>query len=188
MGLTGCQPVAMLPIRPYSDGVTLLELLVVLAVVSVVAAIGAPPLDRWLARHRVAAPLQALHTDLHRARHEAVMRNRVVVVCASNDAQACSAGDWSDGWISFVNTDGNQPAERDASEPLLSVHEGVPNVRLASNRTHYAFRGDLRRATNGRIVSCDAAGRASPRVLVVSFTGRARLAPAGTTTGTLACP
>ncbi|MEL6950406.1 MAG: GspH/FimT family protein [Pseudomonadota bacterium] len=174
--------------RPPPAGVTLLELLVVLAVVSVVAAIGAPPLDRWLARHRVTAPLQALHTDLHRARHEAVMRNRVVVVCASDDAQACSGGDWSAGWISFVNSDGDQPAERDAAEPLLSVHQAAPNVRLASNRARYAFRGDLRRATNGRVVSCDAAGRVTPRVLVVSFTGRARFAPAGTSTGPLTCP
>ncbi|MEO1321252.1 MAG: GspH/FimT family protein [Pseudomonadota bacterium] len=178
----------MLTIRPYSAGVTLLELLVVLAVVSVVAAIGAPPLDRWLARHRVAAPLQALHTDLHRARHEAVMRNRVVVVCASDDAHACSANDWSAGWISFVNTDGDQPAERDASEPLLSVHQAAPHTRLTSNRMRYAFRGDLRRATNGRVVSCDAASRVSPRVLVVSFTGRARLTPPGTSIGSLACP
>ncbi|MEM9057202.1 MAG: GspH/FimT family protein [Pseudomonadota bacterium] len=178
----------MLPIRPYSAGVTLLELLVALAVVSIVAAIGAPPLDRWLARHRVAAPLQALHTDLHRARHEAVMRNRVVVVCASDDLQTCSAGDWSAGWITFVNLDGDQPVQRDASDPLLSVHQAAPGPHLASNRASYAFRGDLRRATNGRVVSCDAAGRVSPRVLVVSFTGRTRLAPPGTSTGSLTCP
>ena len=178
----------MFPIRPYAAGVTLLELLVVLAVVSIVAAIGAPPLDRWLARHRVAAPLQALHTDLHRARHEAVMRNRVVVVCASDDAQTCSAGDWSAGWITFVNLDGDQPAERDATEPLVSVHQAAPGRRMASNRARFAFRGDLRRATNGRVVACDAAGRVPPRVLVVSFTGRARLTPAGTGTGSLACP
>ncbi|MEO0616911.1 MAG: GspH/FimT family protein [Pseudomonadota bacterium] len=174
--------------RPASTGVTLLELLVVLAVVSVVAAIGAPPLERWLAGHRVAAPLQALHTDLFRARHEAVMRNLAVVVCASDDAQACSSGDWSAGWITFVNTDDDRPAQRDASEPLLSVHQAAPGVHMASNRARYAFRGDLRRATNGRVVSCDAAGRVPPRVLVVSFTGRARLTPAGTSAGALSCP
>lgn len=171
-----------------STGLTLLELLVVLAIVSVVAAIGAPPLEQWLARQRVAVTLQSLQADLQRARHEAVLRNRPVVLCGSGDGRDCAPGAWPGGWIVFVNDDDDRPARRDAGEALLAVQAGQPRVALASNRAAYAFRGDLRRATNGSVIACDTAGGVPARLLVVSFTGRARIAPPGAPTGSLTCP
>ena len=169
-------------------GVTLLELMVALAVAAIVAALGAPPLADWLARHRVTGTLEALRGDLQRARREAVLRNRPVVVCASFDGESCSAGAWSRGWIVFVNSDDDRPARRDAGERVLAVQQAVRRVALAANRDAFSFRGDLRRATNGSVLACADNGAAPSRLLVVSFTGRARIAPPGAPAGRLSCP
>lgn len=156
---------------------TLFELLVALAIIGVVAAIGAPPLGDWLAKQRLASELKVLKRDLQTARQFAVMRNQSVAICASTDGLRCAhSQDWSSGWIGFANIDDDSPVQRDANEPILSRHRPSPQVQLSANRYSFRFSGDLRRATNGSIVVCDSAARVAPQRLIVSYSGRARLA------------
>jgi type IV fimbrial biogenesis protein FimT len=61
-------------------GLTIIELMVVVGVVAVLAALAAPSLRDLMARQRVAAINAELMTDLQFARSEAVARNRDVYV------------------------------------------------------------------------------------------------------------
>ena len=47
---------------------------------------------------------------------------------------------------------------------------------IRSNRSYFEFRPFLRRSTNGTISFCDARGPSSARRVIVSFTGRPRVA------------
>ena len=58
-----------------SDGFTLIELMVVVAIAAVLAAIAAPSFSSVLAKKRVEGVLTELNTDLQFARSEAVQRN-----------------------------------------------------------------------------------------------------------------
>ena len=57
-------------------------------------------------------------TALFLARSEAIKRAQIVSMCRSSDGSSCEldAADWSVGWIVFVNSDRDDPPERDARE------------------------------------------------------------------------
>ena len=76
----------------------------------------------------------------------------------------------------FNNRDRDEPPKIDDGEPVLQVHRTSDRVRVTANRHGFTLRGTEKRATNGTIVVCDRAGRVAPKALVVSYTGRPRVA------------
>ena len=158
-------------------GFSLMELLLTILVASIVLGLALPGFANSAARARQQAEVNALFHGVHLARKEAIRRRQLVSICPSPDGVTCSPGrDWSEGWILFENTDQDSPPERDAAEPLILSHDANPQLRIRSNRYAFSSRGVRRRATNGTIVVCDRAGRIPPRALVVSYTGRPRIA------------
>ena len=105
------------------------------------------------------------------------MRHRVVSLCPSLDGLNCAPGrDWSTGWLMFENADKDEPPRRDEGEALLQTHIVGENIQIMANRRGFTLRATVRRATNGTIVVCDLAGRIPPKALVISYTGRPRVA------------
>ena len=164
-------------------GNSLYELLITIAVATTVLATGVPALGKLLAENRQRTEINALFHAVHLARKESIVRRKVVSICPSPDGQQCLPGrNWSSGWLMFVNNDRDEPPMIDDGEPILSRHTVNPAVRLSANRRGFTLRSIWKRATNGTIVACDIADRANPRALVVSYTGRPRVAlktPAG---------
>ena len=158
-------------------GFTVLELLVTVLIIAVLASVGLPELSRIAARARVSTEINALFHAVHLARKESIMRRQVVSICPSRDGARCAPGrDWSDGWIMFNNRDRDEPPQIDSGEPLLRVHAASDRVRITANRRGFTLRAIQKRATNGTIVVCDRAGRVAPKALVISYTGRPRVA------------
>lgn len=158
-------------------GYTLYELLMTMLVATTILAIGIPSFSTLLARQRQRVEIDALFHAIHVARKESIMRRRVVSLCPSSDGLTCSAGkDWSDGWIMFENSDRDWPPRVDTGEPLLQRHDVSGSIRVVANRRGFTLRSTFLRATNGTFVICDRQGRVAPRGLVISFTGRPRVA------------
>ena len=163
--------------RRAARGYSLYELIMTLAIVALVLTLGLPSFGGIVANHRLRVEVDALFHAIHLARKESVVRRRVVTICPSRDGQACDRTfDWSAGWIMFVNNDRDRQARRDTDEPLLQAHRVRASTRIAANRMSFTLRSIELRATNGTLVFCDQAGRAEPRALVVSYTGRPRVA------------
>ncbi len=162
--------------RQNAGGFSLYELIITIGVVALVMSLGVPSFGRMLANHRLKVEVDALFHAVHLARKESVVRRRAVTLCPSSDGQNCVPGfDWSDGWILFVNLDRDAPATRDAGEPLLQGFSVRSHNQVVANRRSFSFRTTALRATNGTLIFCDKARRASPRALVVSYTGRPRV-------------
>lgn len=163
--------------RQHGRGYTLYELLITIGVASIVLALGTPSFAALAARHRLHVEINALFHAIHVARKESIMRREVVSICPSADGQQCLPGrDWSMGWIMFNNRDRDEPPHVDADEAVLQVHEVSPAVQLSANRRGFTLRATFLRATNGTIVACDRGARAPARALVISYTGRPRIA------------
>jgi type IV fimbrial biogenesis protein FimT len=170
-------------------GTTLVELLTAVAVVAVLATLAAPGFQTlYQDGRRTAAVNGFLHT-LFLARSEAIKRAQIVSVCHSSDGQNCGAGvDWNTGWIVFVNRDRDEPPVRDATEPLILSSAGWPGLSITSNRRAYSFRPVMQAVVNGTILFCDARGSAQARAIIVSHTGRPRVAQRDAEGKPLRCP
>lgn len=162
-----------MPARGYS----LLELLMTIALAAVIFTLGLPSFANLAARQKQTVEINALFHAIHLARKESIMRKKVVSICPSFDGQGCTPGrDWSGGFLMFENTDRDEPPQVDDDEPVLSRHYAGETVKIAANRRGFTLRATFRRATNGTIVVCDRAGRIPPKALVISYTGRPRVA------------
>ena len=160
-----------------TNGFSLLELLVTVLLASIILSLGVPSLAATLAKSRQTAEINALFHALYLARKESLRRKQVVSLCPSTDGGTCRPGkDWSTGWIMFENADRDEPPERDAGEALVYAHLVNSGVRITANRHGFTSRGVRKRATNGTFVICDPAARIAPKALVVSYTGRPRVA------------
>jgi len=158
-------------------GYSLLELLMTLGLLTVILTLGVPSFGNILANQRLMSQTNALFHDVHLARKESVVRRRVVTLCPTLNGEACDPGsDWSAGWMMFVNLDRDWPAVRDSNEPVLKRFQTSRSVRIMSNRRSFSLRSIELRATNGTVIFCGPAGRGTARALVISYTGRPRVA------------
>ncbi len=158
-------------------GFSLYELLMTMTLVALVLTLGIPSFASVVADQRVRVEVDALFHAVHVARKASVVRRRVVMICPSYDGIDCEPGlDWSMGWMMFVNTDRDHSAVRDDDEPVLHYHHVDQNIRITANRRSFTLRSTELRATNGTLIFCDRRARAAPRALVISYTGRPRVA------------
>jgi type IV fimbrial biogenesis protein FimT len=158
-------------------GFTLYELLITVLLIALLTSLAVPSFAASMARQRQRVEIDALFHALHLARKESIMRRKVVSLCPSIDGQKCLPGrDWSSGWLMFENTDRDSPPQVDAGEPVLLQHRVSDQVRISANRHGFTLRATFLRATNGTFVFCDPQDRISPKALVVSYTGRPRVA------------
>jgi type IV fimbrial biogenesis protein FimT len=173
-----------------SAGTTLIQLLTTVAIVAVLATVAAPGLQGLQLDGRRTAAVNGLLHGLFLARSESIKRGQVVSVCRSSDGLRCDyrAADWNVGWIVFVNGDRDDPPERDAAEELLFSSGASPGGSILSNRRGYSFRPATQGVVNGTVVFCDARGSAHARAIIVSHTGRPRVAQRDAEGKPLRCP
>ncbi len=112
----------------FSNGFTLLELMIVLAIAGVIAAIAGPSFQSVIVSSSIDTHRDALAAGIKKARAEALYRNSTAVICASTDQNSCSGGsDWDKGWIIF--SDANTNASYDAGTDTL-VDVFYPNNKI----------------------------------------------------------
>jgi type IV fimbrial biogenesis protein FimT len=103
-------------------GFTMTELIVVMVIIGIIAAIGAPTFKYVTTSNRIAAEINGLLGDLQFARSQAVKEGQTVTVCASSAPYTTctgTGGAWQLGWIVFLDSNGNQQV--DAGEAILRV-------------------------------------------------------------------
>jgi type IV fimbrial biogenesis protein FimT len=153
-------------------------MLTVLGIAAILGFIAGPSLaGLYSDASRTAVVNQFFHA-LFLARSESIKRGQVVSVCKSADRRTCvhRGADWTVGWIVFVNIDRDEPPVRDPNELVLAVYDGWRSGRITSNRLAYSFRPYLQGVVNGTITFCDARGPEHARAIIISHTGRPRIA------------
>jgi type IV fimbrial biogenesis protein FimT len=72
-------------------------------------------------RNRLVTYSNDVIATINLARSEAIRRGAPVAVCHSGDGTTCS-GTWSDGWIVFVDANGDGDKAADPDDPILRTH------------------------------------------------------------------
>ncbi|MGC1459687.1 MAG: GspH/FimT family pseudopilin [Steroidobacteraceae bacterium] len=86
-------------------GVSLIELLAVVAVVAILMGVGLTSYQGLTISNRITGEINGLLGDMQYARSEAIKQGQNVVVCVSTNGTDCSAmnTNWNLGWIVFVD-------------------------------------------------------------------------------------
>jgi type IV fimbrial biogenesis protein FimT len=175
-------------------GFTILELMVVVAIVGILMAVAVPAMGNFIRNGRITAAANDVMAALHFTRSEAIKRRQPVTLCTSANAMqanntantnaTCADSEFLTGWIVFVDL--NQDGQRDpAGELLLLSHAPMnPQITAASSAdpflVTYLLNGFALNPNGASIALCDQRGNvpsggelSSARGILVSVTGRA---------------
>lgn len=121
--------------RNRQPGLTLVELITVLVIVSVLVVVAAPSLQSLMRNNQMTAQANRLISALHLARSEAVKRNSEVEVCGSSNGKACD-GQWDEGWIVKLK----EPA--DDGTTVLRSGDFEEGTSLETDVNEITYQGD----------------------------------------------
>jgi type IV fimbrial biogenesis protein FimT len=165
-------------------GFSLIELMVTLAVATIVLSVGVPSFRSVIMDNRLATQANEFVTSINLARSAAVRFQRNAIVCASADFDAavpsCTASaDWSNGWIVWV--DKNRNAATDANE-ILSVFAPLNDASTFSSLGTLGFTYNARGfslAGGDDLVMCDSRTAETGRLIRVNAVGRTNISRQG---------
>ncbi len=109
-------------------GFTLIELMVTIAIVAILLAIGLPSFQGSLRSNRVATSTNELMASVSLARTEAIRSTKTAAICASSNGTSCST-DWNQGWIVWTDNDGNNTL---ATSEIVRYVQAHPTLSLAT--------------------------------------------------------
>ena len=119
--------------RGSQTGFTLIELMVVLAMVAIIAAIAVPSWSQLRTRNVLRTAINDFNSSLQFARSEAVRLNSPVTLCPSDDGVNCTDTEFQLGWI--VRTG---PAANAAGQVILQ--DTLPRITVQMDTTTAATR------------------------------------------------
>ncbi|MEJ2178302.1 MAG: GspH/FimT family pseudopilin [Gammaproteobacteria bacterium] len=156
------------------SGFTLIELLVVLTIAAIIVFQIAPSFAELIQAARINTAVSQMERSLRFARSTALLRKAPVRLCPSEDGNLCSAsGDWSKGWITFVDQYGG--STRDPEDEVVATQASFRSIQLYYNRGSLLSLNALGRVTqSGTMRICDPRQPHNSVALVIIHSARLR--------------
>jgi type IV fimbrial biogenesis protein FimT len=176
-----------LPSISRSTGLTLLEMLVALAILGIMAAVGVPSLMDTVNRMAVTSAARTISSSLSLARSEAVKRGSDVSICPSADGTDCESDNWAGGWIVFVDANGDADGDTgsvDAGDTVIRVFDPLSDIVMdaapATDLLTYDSKGYGQLAALTTFTICPLDGDETvAKEVEISLSGRARIISSG---------
>ncbi|NUO75408.1 MAG: prepilin-type N-terminal cleavage/methylation domain-containing protein [Lysobacter sp.] len=164
-----------------SQGFTLVELLIAIAIIAILLAWAWPSFQESLRSNRVATSANELVATMTLARSEAMRSPQGGRVCTSEDGLRCGGG-WSSGWIVWSDRNSDGAPSGDEVMRYVPAPQQVDLSASASAGSATEFRFDAR----GRLADGNArefvlrpqdchAGAGQVRRIVLAATGQLRM-------------
>ena len=179
-----------------SSGFTLIELMVAIAIVSILMTLAVPSFIQMFQSNTISSNVNNFLADMRYARSEAVRRGGGVIMCRSDAPEAaspvCGSGSgpgtngWVSGWIIFHDVDGDGTRIASSTDPVLRVQSPITSMDsiLEGSSTKFRF------TATGRLQNLSSSGttlqfgggsyaNTVQRVVCVRVGGQARIAGDG---------
>jgi type IV fimbrial biogenesis protein FimT len=171
-------------------GMTLIELLFVLAILGALLALALPNFSDTIEAANTNSQVKVMLTTLNLARSEAIKRGTDVSVCASDDGADCDQDAWADGWIIFVDNNGDADGlagSVDGGDVIIRVYDTLGAGSTATMTADMLSYNSLGFSSTGGVQTfliCPASNNAAnARSIEIGPSGRGRRIENG-----LACP
>jgi type IV fimbrial biogenesis protein FimT len=158
-----------------------LELILTIAIVAVLVTMAVPGFAGLRRSAGLSAAANELLWALHHARSSAGLRGLPVTVCLTADDESCIAGRYAPavGWLVFQSQGQSVSAQPVAPASILHSFHLPPGITVAATRPAITFWPVARAGSTSTFDLCDSGGGVRGRSIVVSQTGRPRVAPEG---------
>lgn len=160
-----------------TKGLTLVDILVTLAIVSITLGQGIPALQKWLQRSTEDSAFKLLFHLSAYTRTEAIKANDYFTLCPSENHSSCG-GDWNGDIIIFNDSNKNEAIDKDETlHKLISLPANTPCIRWNLPKRQYVqFKPTgMINGTAGHFRFCDDSNTLTHKRLVISFNGRTSL-------------
>ena len=167
-----------------ASGFTLIELMVTIAVLSILIVVAVPNFRTTIQNNRLVTQANDLLGTLLYARSQALTNSATtggnITVCASSDGSSCLSGatSWKNGWIVCQEPDTTTTDCSGAT--VLRVHPALSGENTlygggVGAAVSYSKSGFT--TSNGYFGLCDSRGASYGRAIYLSATGEARVSP-----------
>lgn len=180
-------------------GFTLVELMVVIAVLAIMLTLATPDFSSFIQNNRIRSATEDLLTAINVARTEAIKRGSAILLCRTGDphaapaALACGANepdgtanqveDWTPGWImyskpNYTGSGGTNYNNATDGDPLKVGNPAPTGVTVTSNGTGnqwltYFGDGTLNEGGAAALFAiCDNRGASEGRLITIPTVGR----------------
>jgi len=169
-----------------NHGFTLIELIVTLAVVSILLLTGIPMLNQMTTSNRLVTQINSIAGSLAVARSESIKRGESITLCGSTDGATCDTSSWELGWIVFSDADNNATLNSATESMLkivapfsggstlrLSLSDSASVIRYRSNGALRDQNSDATRTDKGTFTLCEqSASVTTAKAINVNVLGR----------------
>lgn len=156
-----------------SNGFTLIEMMIVIAIIALIAGYGVPQFNSMMQNGRLSTQVNELQGLMQLARSEAVTNRVVTRICGSTDKATCNTNNWEGGAILFRDRDNNGSA---SATELVRVMPAVTNgntIRGVAGAISFLADGTL--ASSAMLRICDTRGADSSRQVRINTAGQSRI-------------
>lgn len=164
----------------HQAGMTLIELMITLAIVAVMAMVALPAYEAMMRRYESQSVARHIQEAVRRAKIEAALHQKDVIVCTVNHTGACDRFGQA-GLMVFV--DNNRNNRQDAADILaltqpLDLQHGMLSMNVSLSRHYIKFMGDNAKPRGhiGNIRYCSHANKPSlDHKMVINMHGLVRI-------------
>lgn len=159
------------------QGFTLIELMIAIAVTSILSAIAVPNFSNFIVQMRVDNEISQLHRLLFVARNAAINSELPVTVCPLNQQNQCTT-QWHNDITVFVDLNSNNAFESSNNEILIRTKSAIKNVDklqygIGRSRIIYAPTGRTSGwGSNGTFKYCPKDYPEKSRAISIATSGR----------------